>query len=225
MSENSRGRRRYDSTGRRQQAQRTRYRIIETAGALFVERGYTGTTVPAIAAAAGVAVETVYRSAPGKAGLLGAAVQAALAGGAERAERPVEQREGIRRVIEEPDPRRQLAAYAHTQPGVWSRVGPLLRVLDTAAPSDPALQRLQAEHAEQRLQGMLRFAGRLTEQGRLRPGLSRQRAADIIWTLCAQANFDALVGERGWTHREYEEWLADQLAAALLARDLPGTPA
>jgi AcrR family transcriptional regulator len=195
--------------------------VIETAGALFVEHGYTGTTVPAIAAAAGVAVETVYRSAPGKAGLLAGAVQAALAGGADRAEQPVEQRPGIRRVIEEPEPRRQLAAYAHTQPGVWSRVGPMLRVLDTAAPSDPALQRLQGELAAQRLQGMRRFAGRLDEQGRLRPGLTPDRAADVIWTLCAQANFDALVGERGWSHQEYETWLADLLADALLPRDLP----
>jgi AcrR family transcriptional regulator len=216
MQENTRHRRRYDATRRREQAKLTRYRIVESAGVLFVQQGYTGTTVPAIAAAAGVAVETVYRSAAGKAGLLAAAVQAALAGGAERAERPVEQREGIRRVIEEPDPRRQLAAYAHTQPGVWSRVGPLLRVLDTAAPSDPALQRLQAELAEQRLEGMRRFADLLDRQGRLRPGLAADRAADVIWALCAQANFDALVGERGWSHRDYEVWLGDLLAAALL---------
>jgi AcrR family transcriptional regulator len=221
MSEKATPRRRYDVTRRRDQAAQTRYRVVETAATLFVERGYPGTTVPAIATAAGVAVETVYRSAPGKAGLLAAAVQAALAGGADRAQQPVEQRAGIRRVIEEPDPRRQLAAYAHTQPGVWSRVGPLLHVLDTAAPSDPALQQLQADLAAQRLQGMRRFAEVLDQQGRLRPGLTANRAADIIWTLCAQANFDALVRERGWTHREYETWLADLLADALLPRELP----
>jgi hypothetical protein len=68
---------------------------------------------------------------------------------------------------------------------------------------------------------MRRFAGRLDEQGRLRPGLTPDRAADVIWTLCAQANFDALVGERGWSHQEYETWLADLLADALLPRDLP----
>jgi AcrR family transcriptional regulator len=222
MSEKTTPRRRYDATRRREQAAQTRHRIVEASRALFVEHGYTGTTVPAIAAAAGVAVETVYRSATGKAGLLAAAVQAALAGGADRADQPADQRTAIRRVIEEPDPRRQLAAYAHTQPGVWSRVGPLLRVLDTAAPSEPALQQLQAELAAQRLDGMRRFAGLLREQGRLRPGLTAERAADVIWTLCAQATFDALVGERGWTPREYEAWLAELLADALLARELPG---
>ena len=218
MSDSTTPRRRYDATRRRRQAAETRHRIVETAARLFVEHGYTGTTVPAIAAAADVAVETVYRSATGKAGLLAAAVQAALAGGADRAERPVEERAGIRRVIEEPDPRRQLAAYAHTQPGVWSRVGPLLRVLDSAAAADPALQELQDRLAAQRLDGMRRFAGFLADQGRLRAGISTRQAADIIWTLCAQANFDALVGQRGWSHRAYESWLTDMLVAALLPR-------
>ena len=172
MSPDTTPRRRYDASRRREQAAATRHRIVEAAAELFVERGYAGTTIPAIAAGAGVAVETVYRSAAGKAGLLAAAVQAALAGGVERSERPVEQREGIRRVIEEPDPRRQLAAYAHTQPGLWTRVGPLLRVLDSAASSDPALQRLQSELATQRLDGMRRLADFLDGQGRLRPGTS-----------------------------------------------------
>jgi hypothetical protein len=63
---------------------------------------------------------------------------------------------------------------------------------------------------------MRRLADLLDDQGRLRPGLPAALAADLIWTLCAQANFDALVGQRGWTHSEYESWLADMLAAALL---------
>jgi AcrR family transcriptional regulator len=218
MSDSTTPRRRYDATRRRRQAAETRHRIVETAARLFVEHGYTGTTIPAIAKGADVAVETVYRSASGKAGLLADAVQAALAGGADRAEQPVEERMGIRRVIEETDAHRQLAAYAHTQPGVWSRVGPLLRVLDSAAATDPALTELQDRLARHRLDGMRRFADFLTDQRRLRPGISTAQAADIIWTLCAQANFDALVGQRGWSHRAYESWLTDMLVAALLPR-------
>ena len=183
---------------------------------MFLERGYAGATIPAIATEAGVAVETVYRSASGKAGLLAAAVQAALAGGVERAELPVEQREGIRRVIEESDPRQQLAAYAATQPGVWSRVGPLLRVLDAAATTDPALVQLKETHAQQRLNGLRRFADLLEQSKALRPGLTAERAADLIWTICAQANYDALVTTRGWSHEEYRDWLSDTLASSLL---------
>jgi len=216
MSENARGKRRYDGSRRRDQATQTRTRIIAAAAQVFLERGYAGATIPAIAAEAGVAVETVYRAATGKAGLLAAAVQVALAGGVERAELPVEQREGIRRVIEETDPRRQLAAYAATQPGVWSRVGPLLRVLDAAAGTDDTLVELRENHAHQRLVGLRRFAGLLAQNNALRSGLSVERAADLIWTICAQANYDALVTARGWSHPDYQDWLTDTLASSLL---------
>ncbi|MHA6782346.1 TetR/AcrR family transcriptional regulator [Pseudonocardia saturnea] len=209
--------RRYDSSRRREQSARTRVRIVEAAAQAFLEHGYTGATIPMIAASAGVAVETVYRSAAGKAGLLAAAVQAALAGGAQRAETPVDERPGVRRVIEAADGRGRLHAYAATQPGVWGRVGPLLRVLDTAAAGDPALRALQEEHAAQRLAGMRRFAGLLAERGELRADLTVERAADVLWTLCAQATHDSLVVARGWSAQEYRDWLGDMLAAALLA--------
>jgi hypothetical protein len=101
---------------------------------------------------------------------------------------------------------------------VWRRVGPLLRVLDSAAPSDPALRELQTQLAQQRLDGMRRLAELLDRNGALRTGLEVGHAADVIWTLCAQSNFDALVGQRGWTHSAYETWLADMLTAALLPR-------
>jgi AcrR family transcriptional regulator len=216
MSETARPRRRYDGSKRRAQAAETRRKVVTAAAAVFLEHGYAGATIPRIAAAAGVAVETVYRSAPGKAGLLAAAVQSALAGGAERAEVGVEERPGIRRVIEEPDPARRLRAYAATQPGVWSRVGPLLRVLDSAAASDPELAELQRTQAEQRLAGLGRFAQLLAESGALRPDLTAERAAHLIATVCAQANYDSLVTTLGWTHDEYRDWLGRVLIASLL---------
>jgi AcrR family transcriptional regulator len=216
MTDTPRAKRPYNAPQRRAQAARTRARIVEAAHREFLAHGYTGATIPGIAAAAGVAVETVYRSAAGKAGLLEAAVQAALAGGPERAEVPVEERPAIRKVIEETDPRRQLAAYAATQPGVWGRVGPLLRVLNSAAVSEPALAQLQEQHARQRLEGLRRFAALLDERGALRPGLTADRAADIIWTVCGQATYDSLVTARGWTPDEFRDWLAETLSHALL---------
>jgi hypothetical protein len=119
-------------------------------------------------------------------------------------------------VIDETDPRRQLAAYAATQPGVWSRVGPLLRVLDAAATTDDTLAALREQHARQRLDGMRRFAALLAERGHLRPDLSVNRAADILWTVCAGASYDSLVASRGWTDEEYRDWLTDTLTHALL---------
>lgn len=202
---------------RRWKAAETRAKVIDAARRMFLERGYAGATIPRIAAEAGVAVETVYRCAAGKAGLLAAAIEAALAGGVDRAEVPVEHRPGIRRVIDEPDPVRQLELYAATQPGLYHRAGSLLRVLDEAAAGNADLAQLREQHAARRLEGMRRFAGLLAERGALRTGLSVERAADILVTVCAQANYDSLVSGRGWSHDAYRDWVADTLAHSLLA--------
>jgi AcrR family transcriptional regulator len=217
MSDEARAKRRYDASGRRAQAEATRARVVEAAGRVFLERGYAGATIPAIAAEAGVALQTVYRAAPGKAGLLAAAVEAAVAGGVERSRRPVESRPAIRSIIDEADPRRQLALYAHTQPGIWARVGPLLRVLEAAAASEPELRRLQQEQDAQRHAGLSRFTRLLDERGALRAGLSPERAADVIVTLGSHGTYQSLVVTHGWTDEEYEAWLADALQHGLLA--------
>ena len=210
-------RRKYDSERRKAQAARTRARIVEAAGRLFVERGYAGATIPAIAAEAGVAVETVYRASSGKAGLLGDAVRAAVAGGAERAAVPVAERPAVRRMIDEPDPVRQLGLYAATQPGIWLRVGPLLQVLDAVSSSDPVLAELRDRVAAERREGLRSGLGRLLAQrGVLRPGLSAQRAGDIVYAVCGQATYHSLVTQCGWTEQEYQDWLAETLVAVLL---------
>lgn len=195
----------------------TRERVIAAATQVFLEHGYASATIPAIAAQAGVALRTLYRAAPGKAGLLAAAVNAAVAGGGGRAEVPVEDRPAIRAIIEEPDPRRQLALYAHTQPGIWARVGPLLRVLEAAADSEPELRQLQREQDAERHRGITRFARLLHDRGHLRADVTPERAADIVVTLGSFATYDSLVTTRGWTHHQYETWLADTLRHSLLA--------
>ena len=216
MSENTRPKRTYDRSGRLRRAEATRAKVIAAAARVFLEHGYAGATIPAIAKEAGVALQTVYRAAPGKAGLLAAAVTAAVAGGVERSLVPVEQRPAIRAVIEEEDPRRQLALYAQTQPGIWSRVGPLWRVLEVAAASEPELRRLQEDQEAQRLEGLTRFARALQQRGALREELTPEHAADIIVTLGSYPTYESLVIKRGWTDSEYETWLAETLQRCLL---------
>lgn len=88
----------------------------------------------------------------------GSAVTADVAGGSQRAGVPVEERPAIHEMISERGPARQLALCVLTQPGIWSRVGPLLRVLAVAADSEPDLARLQQEQDAQRMMGLTRFA-------------------------------------------------------------------
>lgn len=212
-------RRKYDSRRRREQAARTRQDIVTAAHDLFVEHGYVGATMTDIAAAAGVAVETIYRGFGSKAGLFEAVVEAAVAGGAARAMVGVEDRPAIRAVIDETDPRKQLALYAATQPGIQARIGPLVRVLKVATEVDEDLAAIWDQLEHQRLEGMGRFARLLAERGVLRPGLTADDARDILWTINSHAVYEKLVDQRGWSPERYEQWVADTLVATLLPRD------
>jgi AcrR family transcriptional regulator len=216
MTEDVKPRRAYRSTKRAEGVAQTRRDILATAGALFRQHGFGGVSMPTIAAKAGVAVETIYRAFGSKAGLFSAVVDAAVAGGASRAEVPVTERPSIRAIIEEPDPHRQVARYAATQPGIHRRAGPLLRVLMEAAPTDPELKALWDSVEDSRRHGQAGFVAMLAGRGALRPGLSVEDGRDGLWTLTSLAVFDMLVGTCGWSIDHYEQWLSHQLSRLLL---------
>jgi AcrR family transcriptional regulator len=216
MNHDVKSRRRYDSPHRREQAAGTRRKIVAAAQPLFLELGYAGTTMAAIARDAGVVVETVYRSFGSKVALFGAVVEAALAGGVERAELPVEERPAIAAIIAETDPVKQVAMYAATQPGIHRRAGPLLRAVRDASALDPEGARVWSEIEAQRHAGQARMAGLLASRGALREGLGVEIASDLIWTLTSLAVHDLIVVERGWSSEQYERWLTDALTRELL---------
>jgi AcrR family transcriptional regulator len=217
MSEDVKPRRRYNATRRQAQAAQTRQDILAAAHQLFLERGYAGTTLAAIATAAGVVVETIYRAYGSKAELFKAVVGAAVAGGPDRAQVPVERRPVIAALIAETDPYRQLELYAATQPGIHARAGPLLRVLVGAASTDPELAGLWAQIEDERLNGQGRLTQLLADREVLRPELSVKEARDLLWTLSSLAVHDLLVVQRGWSPERYRDWLAATLARTLLS--------
>jgi AcrR family transcriptional regulator len=224
MTEDVKPRRRYNATRRQAQAAQTRQDILDAAHQLFLERGYAGATLTGIAQAAGVVVETIYRAYGSKAELFKAVVRAAVAGGAARAQVPVEQRPAIAAVIAEPDPHRQLELYAATQPGIHARAGPLLRVLVGAAAADPELAELWAQLEDERRNGLARFAQLLADRGVLRPELSVEEARDLLWTLNSLAVHDLLVLRCGWSPERYHDWLGGALARELLPHRQPPRP-
>ena len=215
MSNEVKPRRRYESRRRREQAAQTRRDILTAAGKLFRDRGY-GVPMPAIAREAGVVVETMYRIFGSKSALFRAVVEALLAGGPTRAEVPVEERPSIRAIIDEPDPRRQVALYAATQPGIHRRAGPLLSALRDAKASDPELARLWDELEAWRYEGQGRFVAQLAQRGGLRADRSLDEAKDVVWTLCSLTVHDLFVVERSWTAERYEAWLAAALTHELV---------
>ena len=215
MSNAVKPRRRYESRRRREQAAQTRRDVITAAGKLFRDRGY-GVPMPTIAREAGVVVETMYRIFGSKSGIFRAVVESLLAGGPTRAEIPVEERPSIRAIIDESDPRRKVALYAATQPGIHRRAGRLLGALRDAKASDRELARLWDELEAWRYEGQGRFVAQLAERGGLRPDRSLDEAKDVVWTLCSLAVHDLLVVERRWTAERYEAWLAAALTYELI---------
>ena len=69
----------YVSPLREAQAAQTRLRVLEAAASVFGSSGYSGTSLPAIAAEAGVSLETVKQNGP-KAALLLASFDQAFSG-------------------------------------------------------------------------------------------------------------------------------------------------
>ena len=209
-------RRRYDSSGRRERARQTRDQITDTAKEMFLADGYAATTVAAIAAAAHVSVETIYKGFGGKPGLVRAIIEKGLAG---EGPVPAEQRSDHIRDTE-PDPRRIFAAWGAFTAEVGPRVFPILQLARDAA-SDPEVAAALEEISAARLERMTVNAAGLATAGHLRPGITVSQAADIMWAINSPELFELLVLHRGWTYERYGQLIAQVLASTLLPA--PGT--
>lgn len=204
----------YDSSGRRQQARQTRLHVLEAAKRRFLEQGYAAATLAAIAADAGVSVETIYKAFGNKAGVVKAVLDVAIVGDDEPI--PMMQREFVQRNRNEPDPRRKLSQFGAHIAEVTARTCPLLLLVRAAASADPGAAEVWATLQQERLTGMTVFAAHLAEQGLLRAGVEVDEARDVLWTHNSVELWDLLVNQRGWSPQRFGDWLAQQLIAALL---------
>ena len=208
----------YTSPLREEQARQTRRRILDAAARLLLEHGYAATTVNAVAAAAGVSAQTVYKVFGSKPALVKQVYDVTLVGDDEPV--PFAERPEVRAAYAETDPHRFLAAYAGLGRMLLERLGPLLRVLLAGARSGEAdLVAFVDTINGERLAGTAMVAGRLAELGALRAGLSEERARDAIWTLNSVEVWSLLTEQRGWTGEEYEQWVGRAMADAVLEPD------
>jgi AcrR family transcriptional regulator len=209
-----RAKRKYDSRARREAAQETRQSILDAAQKVFLEKGYAAATMPAIAKEAGIALDTVYATVGKKAALFRLLVETAISG-SDRAV-PPEERDYVQAIRAESDAAKKLRIYAAALRSIQSRLAPLFRVLQGAAPLDPELDALRQSIASRRAQNMRLLSKDLEATGGLRPGLSIEKAADIIWSMNSPEFYLLLVEQRGWAARDFEEWLGDSWIRLLL---------
>lgn len=206
-----------DFPRRRQRAQATRSRVLEAAKALFVELGYTATTIQAIAERADVSPETVYSTFGNKRSLLSELVDISIAG--DIAAPPVLEQAWVQRLREEPDVHRRLRMLAGQGRSILERRAAVDEVVRGAASADTEIADLRDRGKAERFTGQRELLRVVLGQARLREGIDPETAADILYALGSPETFLLLVMDRGWTGDRFEAWYGETLEQLLLEPD------
>jgi len=194
-------------TLREERAAVTRNRILDAARRRFFEDGYAATTLRAVAAEAGVAVQTVYAVFGSKAAIL--AELRALAVNLPEADA------AGRAAAGEPTPERRLAGFAHSIRLRWELAGDIVRVNQDAVRVDPSLRPGIAAADARRRGGIAAFVrGIETDLG---AHIDVDRSIGVVNALTLYAVYEELISVQGWTPDAYEAWLADSLVAGVAA--------
>jgi hypothetical protein len=159
-------------------------------------------------------VPTVYATMKTKQAILWAVIELTARGDADQA--PLAERQWWLEMEGERDRREKLAKFARIHREICDREAAVFTVLETAANVDPEVAPVLRQKEQARYSDQSRVVRSLKRQGQLRAGLSVRKASDIIWALATERSYLALVRDRGWRAQDYENWLTEQLAAALL---------
>jgi AcrR family transcriptional regulator len=196
----------YHSPLRARQAAETRTIVLSAATRLFIERGWAATTLAAVSAEAGTAVETVYSAFGSKSGLLIAAIDVAIVGDDD--DTPLVERAEFAALGAGKRSERLVAAARIITRALVHTV-PLMGALQEASASDAASKvRWQAYETDRR---SVILAGLRLILGKQPPEV----LVDSIWAIASPELFAKLTEERGWTVERYEHWLV-QTAGPLL---------
>jgi AcrR family transcriptional regulator len=189
----------YNSSRRALQAAQTRQDVLEAAVELFRANGWSGTTLAAIAEAAGVAVETVYNGFGSKKALLRAAMDAAVVGDVEPI--PFVERPEFRALAEGTLDER-IARAAEVTAAIHERSAGIWQAITEAAGSDEEVDtwRLEME------QGRRLDVGRSAE--RIVGAPVDDHLVTTLWVLYSAETYRSLVVDSGMTRADYETFLA-----------------
>lgn len=204
--------RRYDSSGRRERALRTRAAVLDAAERQFLNEGYGSATIASIAQEAGVSVETVFKSFGSKSGLV-----------REIYERGLEGREGTRAYVRsdqmrerEGDPRTIMRKWGRLTAEVASVVSPIRVLMRHLALTDREIAAVLEAAESERLARMRHHARFLKAQGHLRAGVTVSEATDVLWICSSLEIYELLVIRRGWSTERFARYVGSFMITALL---------
>lgn len=184
----------------------TRRRIADAAATLFADDGYGATTLRAIAARAGVAVQTVYAVFGSKAGILEALRQ--------RVVHDPEAEALFTAALAEPRAHHRLALFARSIRTRWAHGAAIVLINRDAGLTDATIRASVEQILQRRRRGLASLAQGLEPD--LVSGMTTQRAAAVLDALTLAEVWMELVETQGWTADEYEAWLRQILAQQLL---------
>ena len=205
-----RTRRHYHSPVRQRQAEATHQQILAAARSLFAQHGYAGTTVEAIAEAAGVSPKTVVAGFSSKRGVLLQVLDPAGIGSSHA--------EVLARLRAASDPQMRLALVARLTRDVSTESASELELLRSAGAVAPELAEVPAAVEQRRRQQQAQLIELLRQQGALRADRTDAEATDEVWALTSFDLYRLLVLHSGWPPERYETWLSEVLVERLLAQ-------
>ena len=180
--------------------------IVNSAIALFRDRGWAATTLPMVAAEAGVAVDTIYSAFGSKSGLLMEAVELAIAGDDDP--RSMVDRPEVAEMANGTRAERIRTGIRFTI-GVYQRSVPMLRALQEAAGSDEAARARLTQYDRDRRDVMVVGLALILD------GPAPEELVDGIWALVSPEVFTMLTEGRGWPAEDAETWLAAMISSAI----------
>jgi len=196
----------YHSPLRERQAAATRQVIVDAALGLFEAQGWTATTLPAIAATAGVSVDTIYATFGTKSALFLATVHVAIVG--DDQDVAMADRADFARLGRGGRTERLRTGVRYTM-DVYRRSVPILRALREAAASDAAARERCAQYDHDRHEligaGMTLIVGRAAST----------ELVDSVWALVSPEVHSHLIDGRGWTEQQVEDWFVDLTQVAI----------
>ncbi len=193
---------------RQQKAEATRRRIVEAALAAFLERGYAGTTMDAVATDAQVAVQTVYFVFRTKGDLLQAVYEHVVLG-PERL--PPHLTWWWRAVEEEPDVTVAVRTLVTGSMDLLVRAAPLVW---TVLADETAREGYDFNEGLRR-DGYEVLVRTLVEKHPLRPDVTPERARDVLLLLTGPQLYAQLARDLKWSRQEIEEWTVSSVLQQL----------
>lgn len=207
--------RKYESPRRAAQAADTRNAVLAAAHETFVASGWGGTTIGAIAKAAGVSNETIYAGFGSKKAILQELISNAVRGRAPDV--PLLEQEGPRGVLSQSDPHRLLASFSRDIAEILDRVAPLIAVVRSAAENDREMAELYLRLQQGRRRNLSAVGKALADRGWLRKGLTGEAATAEIWRIASPELFLLIRATEGLELNAYATWLADTLSRKLIS--------